>query len=104
MKKMKSLQGMKRAFSRMNAALGMFMLNSVAMAADTHGSYFDSLHSQLIGWIEGSLGKSIALIFLLIGLGVGAMRGSILGAVTCIAAALSLAIAPGIVDSIFVGS
>ena len=32
------------------------------------------------------------------------MRGSILGAVTCIAAALSLAIAPGIVDSIFVGS
>ena len=86
MKKMKSLQGMKRAFSRMNAALGMFMLNSVAMAADTHGSDFDSLHSQLIG------------------LGVGAMRGSILGAVTCIAAALSLAIAPGIVDSIFVGS
>lgn len=76
MKKMKSLQGMKRAFSRMNAALGMFMLNSVAMAADTNGSDFDSLHSQLIGWIEGSLGKSIALIFLLIGLGVGAMRGS----------------------------
>ena len=56
---MKSLQGMKRAFSRMNAALGMFMLNSVAMAADTHGSDFDSLHSQLIGWIVGVWARAL---------------------------------------------
>ena len=81
----------------------LWVLNSPVFAAD-HANDFEGLYTQLLAWTSGSLGKSIALVFLLIGIGVGALRGSILGAVTCIAAALSLVIVPGVIDSIFGGT
>jgi conjugal transfer pilus assembly protein TraA len=71
-----------------------------AQAAD-HSGDFQTLYDQLLGWTNGTLGKSISLIFLLVGLGVGCLRGSILGAIACLAAALSLVIAPEIVEAIF---
>lgn len=69
-----------------------------------HSDDFKSLYDQLLGWAGGTLGKSIALLFLLIGLGTGLARGSIYAAVVAIAAGLSLVIAPTIIDSIFAGA
>ena len=42
-------------------------------------------------------------MFLLVGLGVGVIRGSIMGAVVCVAAAMALFIGPDIIDNIFTG-
>ncbi len=86
-------------------------MTALVMASSTtcvwaagHADDFDQLYTQLLAWTTGTLGKSIALIFLLIGLGIGAVRGSILGAVTCLAAALALVVAPDIVEAIFTTS
>ena len=51
-------------------------------------------------WATGYLGRAIALIFLLVGLGVGIIRGSIMGAVGCVAAAMCLLVAPSVVEGI----
>ena len=67
------------------------------MAADA----FDSLYETVRYWTQGSLGKTISLCFLISGLGLGVIRGSIVSAVTCIAASLSLMIAPTILEAIF---
>lgn len=76
-------------------------MSAWCMAAADHSGDFQQLYQQLLDWTGGTLGKSIALIFLLIGLGVGTLRGSILGAVACLAAAISLVIAPDVINSIF---
>ena len=75
-------------------------MSAWCMAAD-HSDDFKNLYDQLLDWTGGTLGKSIALVFLLIGLGVGCLRGSILGAVACLSAAVSLVIAPQVIESIF---
>lgn len=91
--------GAKRVCTTLVTAVVLFSARA-AMAAD-HADDFNGLYDQLIGWTGGSLGKSIALVFLLVGLGMGAVRGSIMGAVTCIAAAVSLVIAPDVIGAIF---
>ncbi len=83
------------------AAAGLFALLSSAAFAAGHADDFSMLYTQLTDWTTGSLGKSISLIFLLIGLGIGCLRGSIIGAISCLAAALSLVIAPDIIAAIF---
>lgn len=68
--------------------------------AGTDGTQFEELYTMIKGWTNGYLGRSIALVFLLIGLGVGVLRGSIISAVGCIAAAMCLLIAPSVIESI----
>lgn len=55
---------------------------------------------MLKAWSTGTLGKSIALMFLLVGLGVGVIRGSIMGAVGCVTS-MALFIGPQIIEQIF---
>ena len=69
-------------------------------AAET-GSEFSDLWILLSGWCSGFLGKSLAIAFLLVGLAMGVVRGSIIAAAACIGAAVSLLMAPGIIDSMF---
>lgn len=75
-------------------------LPECAFAAGTDQD-FQSLYDMLKNWSQGTLGRSIALMFLLVGLGVGVVRGSIMGAVGCLAAAMALFIGPQIIDNIF---
>lgn len=65
---------------------------------------FNQLYNQLTSWAHGSLGKSIALVFLLVGLATGVARGNIFAAVVTIAAGLCLVVAPSVIDSIFAGA
>ena len=88
-------------WTRAMTALVMASSTTVVWASAGHEDDFNQLYTQLLAWTTGTLGKSIALIFLLIGLGIGAVRGSILGAITCLAAALALVVAPDIVEAIF---
>ena len=47
------------------------------------------------------MGKTIAVAFLLVGLGMGVIRGSVMAVVAAIAAAAALILLPGIVDAMF---
>lgn len=80
-------------------AVGLLLYAQVASAGDVQA--FDKLYTQLTGWAQGSLGKSIAIIFLLVGLAVGLAKGSLYAAVVSIACGLTLMIAPSVIDSIF---
>jgi conjugal transfer pilus assembly protein TraA len=73
---------------------------AVAGSSDTE---FEMLYDRLSNWSQGYLGKSISLMFLLVGLGVGVIRNSILGAIVCVAAAMALFIGPMIIDQIVTG-
>lgn len=73
---------------------------SFSVLASQTGTEFSMLYDIVYNWSTGYLGRSIALIFLLIGLGVGVIRGSIMGAVGCVAAAICLVVAPEVVEGI----
>ena len=77
-------------------AAGLLVLYAQAASAGDVQA-FDKLYTQLTGWAQGSLGKSIAIIFLLVGLA----KGSLYAAVVSIACGLTLMIAPSVTDSIF---
>ena len=81
-------------------AAGLLVLYAQAASAGDVQA-FDKLYTQLTGWAQGSLGKSIAIIFLLVGLAVGLAKGSLYAAVVSIACGLTLMIAPSVIDSIF---
>lgn len=55
-------------------AAGLLVLYAQAASAGDVQA-FDKLYTQLTGWAQGSLGKSIAIIFLLVGLAVGLAKG-----------------------------
>lgn len=75
-------------------------LLSASAFAGTTGTEFQELYDLVHDWATGYLGRAIALIFLLVGLGMGIVRGSIMGAVGCLAAAMCLLIAPSVVEGI----
>ena len=75
------------------------LVSSAVFAANT-GTEFSQLYDMVYKWATGYLGRAIALIFLLVGLGIGIIRGSIMGAVGCVAAAICLVVAPSVVEGI----
>lgn len=81
-------------------AAGLLVLYAQAASAGDVQA-FDKLYTQLTDWAQGSLEKSIAIIFLLVGLAVGLAKGSLYAAVVSIACGLTLMIAPSVIDSIF---
>lgn len=80
------------------AALWLLFTNQ-AFAAN--GSEFKELYDLVYGWSTGYLGKVISITFLIVGLGVGVVRGSIIAAVGALAAAICLLMAPSIIDGLF---
>ena len=62
------------------------------------------MYELVSGWARGYLGRTIAVVFLLVGLGTGLIRGSVIAAVTALGAAVALLMLPTIVDSLFNGA
>ena len=85
-------------------ALIVLSLASDPTYAATAGEEFSDLYTLLKGWCTGYLGKSNAISFILVGLGMGIIRGSIVAAVVCIASAVALLMAPSVIDALFVAS
>lgn len=83
------------------AALFWALTASGAMAQLTTGSEFEDLYTLVSSWSTGYLGKTIAICFLLVGLGVGIIRGSVVAAVSALAAGVALLMLPSIVDAMF---
>lgn len=78
----------------------LFLIADPAQAA-SHTDDFASLWDMLEAWTTGSLGKSVALAFLLTGLFAGIARGNLFAAVCCIGCALALVLAPDLITAIF---
>lgn len=78
--------------------LGIF---SDALLAGTGGSSeFGNIYTLLTGWLQGMLGRILAVTFMLVGLVSGVMRGSMMGLVLGIACGLGVYTAPTVIDNI----
>ncbi|GAA4649322.1 hypothetical protein GCM10023116_15960 [Kistimonas scapharcae] len=84
--------------------LGVIALLAIAsevFAAGSADKTFETTLTTLTDWIEGTLGKIIALAFVIIGSVMGAARQSLMAFAVGIAAALGLYNAPGLIDNVF---
>lgn len=84
------------------AVAGLMFVANASYAGD-HSNDFKNLYDQLLTWSTGTLGKSIAIVFLLCGLCAGVLRGNLSAAIIAVAAALCLVVAPSVIESIFAG-
>ena len=68
--------------------------------AGTGGTEFDSVYATISGWATGTLGKLLALAAVIVGLGMGIVRQSVVGFVVGLGMAIGIYQAPAIVDSV----
>ena len=84
------------------ALVGSGMVVAASVPAGGGGDItFTSAQDLLTNWMEGSLGRMIALAMVLVGLAVGIIRQSIIAVVVGIAGALALGNAPTIIEAVF---
>ncbi len=80
-------------------ALMLVLLTPDALAG-AGGTEFNNVWTLLTGWVEGLLGRIIAIVFVIVGLVAGVVRGSIMGFVLGIASGVGLFAAPTIITNI----
>jgi conjugal transfer pilus assembly protein TraA len=93
---------------KFNRRTGVFIalvsLLLVMMAPDTMagtaGTEFNNVWTLLTGWVEGLLGRIIAIVFVIVGLVAGVVRGSMMGFVLGISSGVGLFAAPTIITNI----
>lgn len=83
------------------AAYALIADPAFAAASPTGTTDFDALYNRLLGWVGGSLGKSVALSFLVVGLCVGIIRGNLTAAIVTLGAGIALAMFPAIIENLF---
>lgn len=90
--------------ARFAKPLGAFALAALAMTAvakaGTTGAEFQDAYELLTGWVNGFLGRALAIAFLLVGLFMGIARQNLLACGVSIAAAFGLLITPTVLDNI----
>jgi conjugal transfer pilus assembly protein TraA len=68
--------------------------------AGAGGTEFTQVYDQLTGWANGTLGKVLGIAALLVGLGVGVIKQSVMAAVISISVAITAGFGPGIIDGV----
>ena len=68
--------------------------------AGTTGTEFQTMHTTLLNWVSGFLGKSIAIAAFILGAGVGIARSSPIPALVGVVFALFMVYVPSIIDGI----
>lgn len=87
--------------TRNTVALALVLsLAAGSVLAGTTGTEFQTMYTTLLGWINGFLGKSIAIAAFIIGAGVGIARSSPIPALIGVVFALFMVYVPNIIDSI----
>ena len=81
------------------ASLFLVLLAPDVMAG-AGGTEFNNVWTLLTGWVEGLLGRIIAIVFVIVGLVAGVVRGSIMGFLLGIASGVGLFAAPTIITII----
>lgn len=68
--------------------------------AGTGGTEFTALETLVTGWTTGALGRALAIIAILVGAGIGIMRGGVMAMIGGIGIAVALSVAVGVVGGI----
>jgi conjugal transfer pilus assembly protein TraA len=82
------------------AALAIVMGIRAAAAHAGTDTTFDDLNTLMSDWSKGSLGKALALIALLLGIGIAAARQSFAALFAGVGVAAGAAIGPGVIDQV----
>jgi conjugal transfer pilus assembly protein TraA len=77
-----------------------FAFASMQSQAGAGGTEFTQVYDQITGWANGTLGKTMAVSALLVGLGLGVIKQSIISAVVGVAMALVSGFGPGVIDGV----
>jgi conjugal transfer pilus assembly protein TraA len=89
---------------RIGVLLALVSVLLVTMAPDsmagTAGTEFSNVWTLLTGWVEGLLGRIIAIVFVIVGLVAGVVRGNMMGFVLGISSGVGLYAAPTIITNI----
>ena len=82
-------------------ALGVLLTVVAGSAiAGTTGTEFQTMYATLLSWVQGFLGKSIAIAAFILGAGIGIARSSPIPALIGVVFALFMVYVPTIIDSI----
>lgn len=85
-------------------AVAMLVLEPSIVQASVTGGEFTALHQFVEDAAKGYLGKSIAIIGGLVGLGLGAATGKAMPAISGIVLAAAGTIGPKVIDQVFAGA
>lgn len=87
----------------MTFVLGLALAATVV--AGTGGTTeFGGVYTTVQGWLSGTLGKLLALVFLAVGVAVGIAKQNLFAFVAGIACALGINAAPTIIDGLITGT
>lgn len=75
------------------------MISALQSHAGAGGTEFKDAYDKLKGWLDGYLGKAIALAFFVVGLFMGIVRQSIMAACVSLGAAFAIILLPSILNS-----
>jgi len=81
-------------------AVAAAMVLPMQAMAGAGGTEFTQVYDQLTGWSNGTLGKVLGIAALLVGLGVGVIKQSVIAAVVGISIALTAGFGPGVIDGV----
>lgn len=74
--------------------------SSMALAGTGGDTEFGDIYDLVSQWTEGTLGKTLGVSSLLVGLGIGVIKQSVMAAVVGVALALVAGFGPGVIDEI----
>lgn len=80
--------------------IALLSFSGLLLAGTGGSSEFGNIYTLLTGWLQGMLGRILAVTFMLVGLVSGVMRGSMMGLVLGIACGLGVYTAPTVIDNI----
>jgi conjugal transfer pilus assembly protein TraA len=84
-----------------NLLFGALLMACASLAfAGTTGTEFLNFYNLVLGWAEGYLGRGLAIASLIIGVGIGMVRGTIMPAMVGVGIALIFAVGPSVVNGI----
>ena len=81
-----------------------FVMTMSACHAGTGGTEFAAMWTTLQGWVEGTLGRVVTTAMVLVGIGIGVARQSLMAFVVGVGGGLGLYATPGIINNIFVAT
>lgn len=84
----------------LGSLLVLALMTNECLAGTGGSSEFGSIYTLLTGWLQGMLGRILAVTFVMVGLVAGVMRGSMMGLVLGIACGLGVYTAPTVIDNI----
>lgn len=79
---------------------GLLLLLTGLALAGTTGTEFQVFYQLVTDWMGGYLGRGLALLAVLIGVGSGIFRGSLMLALIGIGVAMVLFVAPNVINGI----